>query len=720
MGEVYRARDPHLARDVAVKILPAPVSDAPSLDRFRREALTIAALAHPNIVTIFDVGIDDPPFLVTELLEGETLRQRLRRGPVAPADALGMLTHVLSGLAAAHDLGVVHRDLKPENVFLAGSGVVKILDFGLAKTIAPAAGDQPSMTSTHVPTRAGAVLGTVGYMAPEQIRGWPVDHRTDIFAVGVLFYELLSGRRAFQGDSPADTFSAILHQEPAIVAGTSPSPFQPVIDKCLAKDPQSRYQSIRELQRDLATAATHLHDPTAGEEHSIAVLPFTNLSGDPENEYFGDGLAEELINALTQLPDVHVASRTSSFRFGGRHADVGEIGRTLRVATVLEGSIRRAGQRLRVTAQLISVDNGYHLWSERYDRQLADVFDIQDDIVRAIVDALAPALRGDPRTAVRRPTDNLEAYELYLKGRHYWNQRNPSTLRIAVQCFEQVIALDADYALAYCGLADAYAIYRVYGWFPFDATQPQAHEAITRAVQLAPALPAVNFSRALYAFYFEPRWRAARVYLEQTLQASPHHAAARGYLGVVNAIDGAEHAAIADVTAAQALEPLSAFIHFLATVTFNMLGRFSEGEAAARTALTLDPDSLVGQWGLAVALCGSQRTPEAVAVAAAAVSRSRAPFSVGVLALASGLDGRPDEVAHLRAELAERASRGEYITPVAELQASIGLQDVAAIRAALSACVAERTAPLALLATCGPWLARLRHDAEIDAFLRQL
>jgi TolB-like protein len=718
MGEVYRARDPHLARDVAVKIVPRSLSDVPRLERFRREALTIAALAHPNIVTVFDVGVDDPVFLVTELLGGETLRQRLQRGPLPSSDALVVLLQILSGLEAAHNLGIVHRDLKPENVFLTETGAVKILDFGLAKTLAMDTGGDAGATVTHLPTVDGAVLGTVGYMAPEQVRGLPVDHRADIFSAGVLLYEMLSGSRPFRGISAADTVAAVLHQQAPPLAAGDPSPFEHVIHRCLTKDPPDRYQSVADLRRDLEDAGGRIDK--AAQEHSIAVLPFTNLSGDPENQYFGDGLAEDLINALTQLPGVHVASRTSSFRFGGREGDVAEIGRTLRVATVLEGSVRRAGERLRVTAQLISVANGYHLWSQRYDRQVADVFDIQDDIVRAIVESLAPALSGDSRTTVRRPTDNLEAYELYLKGRHYLNQRQPSTLRTAIQCFEQVIALDPEYALAYCGLADSYAIYRVYGWFPFDATQPRAFDAVTRAVQLAPTMSEVNFSRALYTFYFEPDWRAARPYLEHALQASPRNASARGYSGVINAIDGNEDAAIADVAAAQELEPLSALIRFLVTVTFNILGKFTEAEDTARSALLLDPDSLVARWALAAALCGLHRTSEAVTVAAAAVSRSRAPFSIGVLSLAYGFDGRADDVAQLRAELIERASRGEYVSPVTELQAAIGLKDRAAIRAALHSCVIDRTAPLTLLATCGPWLAALRHERDINGLLSRL
>ena len=326
MGEVYRARDPHLARDVAVKILPRSLVDAPRLERFRREALTIAALAHPNIVTIFDVGVDEPVFLVTELLAGETLRQRLQRGPLTPRDAVVILVQILSGLEAAHNLGIIHRDLKPENVFLTETGAVKILDFGLAKTLTPIVGPQADLAVTHLATLDGAMLGTVGYMAPEQVRGLPVDHRADIFSAGVLLYEMLSGGRPFQGISAADIVAAVLHEQPPpIAAGNNPSPFDQVCHKCLAKDPPDRYQSVADFRRDLEDTGSRVTE-TAALERSIAVLPFTNLSGDPENQYFGDGLAEDLINALTQLPGVHVASRTSSFRFGGRGGDVAEIG----------------------------------------------------------------------------------------------------------------------------------------------------------------------------------------------------------------------------------------------------------------------------------------------------------------------------------------------------------------------------------------------------------
>ena len=272
-----------------------------------------------------------------------------------------------------------------------------------------------------------------------------------------------------------------------------------IIQRCLEKAPDDRFHAARDLNLALESCRVQ-PEPSVmnADDKSIAVLPFANMSADPENQYFGEGLAEELINALTQLPGLRVASRTSASRFGGRQADVGQIRTTLRVANVLEGSVRRAGNRLRVTAQLISTADGYHLWSKRYDRELADVFEIQDEIVDSIIKALAPSLVGDARSAVRRPTVNFEAYELYLKGRYYLHERTPSTIQLAIRCFEQVIALDADYALAYSGLADCYAVSRGYGWLPVEQTRPKALHAVTRAMALAPTLPEANFfARAL-------------------------------------------------------------------------------------------------------------------------------------------------------------------------------------------------------------------------------
>jgi serine/threonine protein kinase len=363
MGEVYRARDPRLDRDVAVKVLPASMAADPTrLQRFGQEARAVAALSHANVLAIFDVGSGDPPYLVTERLDGETLRTRLERGPVPLEPAIDLALQLLAGLSVAHGRGIVHRDLKPDNLFVTSDGVLKILDFGLAKAVPADGGPGDGDITRAGATAAGMVVGTVGYMAPEQVRGESADPRSDIFAVGAILYELVSGRRAFQGQSPADTMSAVLREQPADLALNSgtPLPLARIVRRCLEKQPADRFQTVRDL-RFAIESLSDAHPAAAAAKpdgKSVAVLPFANMSADLEHQYFSDGLSEELINALTRLPGLRVAARTSSFRFRGDSVDVREIGRLLQVATVLEGSVRRSGNRLRITAQLINIADG--------------------------------------------------------------------------------------------------------------------------------------------------------------------------------------------------------------------------------------------------------------------------------------------------------------------------------------------------------------------------
>jgi serine/threonine protein kinase/tetratricopeptide (TPR) repeat protein len=718
MGEVYRARDPRLGRDVAIKVLSdSGTGQADWLHRFKQEARAIAALSHPNILAIFDVGTGDLPFLVTELLDGETLRMRLDRGPLPMNEAASVAVQLVSGLAAAHERGVVHRDLKPANVFLTRDGIVKILDFGLAKAVAPGAASESPTCGND--TLAGMMLGTVGYMAPEQVRGETADVRSDIFAVGAVLYELVSGQRAFAGDSTADTMSAVLKEEPPDLAlrGGIPAAFARIVRRCLDKDPRKRFQSASDLRFALEAAAGV---PTAGQpvekanEAAIAVLPFTNMSADPENQYFSDGLSEELINALTRLPGLRVASRTSAFRFRGGDVDIRQVGKDLQVSTVVEGSVRRAGSRLRVTAQLINVIDGYHLWSERYDREMADVFDIQDEIVEAIVKAVAPALVGDAKKGLRRPTENLEAYELYLKGRHHWHQRTPSAMQVAQRTLEQVIALDPEYALAHAGLADCFSVCRVYGWVSATHSRDRAKEAVTKAMALDPTLAEVNFAQAAYIFYFEPRWRRAEAFLRQAVAINPRFAGAHAYLGLVLATDERHAEAKAHAEIARQVDPLSAYAQYLAAVTYFVSRRFEEVERSARRALELQPDALAGLWVLGLGLTGLEQREESVAALERAVTLSRAPIYIGLLGLTLARAGHIDAAMRLVGELRDRADRGEYIAPFALLAIHVGLGDVASMRNTLKACIADATPYFDIRCTSGPFLDAYRNDPEIS------
>jgi serine/threonine-protein kinase len=725
MGEVYRARDPRLGRDVAVKVLAdAPGADPDRLRRFEQEARAVAALSHPNVLAIFDIGVGDVPFLVTELLDGETLRALLERGALTSGRTIELALQLVAGLAAAHARGIVHRDLKPDNIFITADGRLKILDFGLARHSGIGGSDAQSIT--HSETLSGTVLGTLGYMAPEQVRGLEADHRADIFAFGAVLFEMLTGERAFRRASPADTISAVLNDPPsALVFSTgTPPALAVIVRRCLDKETTRRFQSATEL----AAAIESISDVRSGSIAvpdnptltSIAVLPFSNLSADPDNQYFSDGLAEELINALTRLSGLRVASRTSAFRFGGREADVRQIGRELGVGAILEGSVRRAGSRLRITAQLTNAGDGYHIWSERYDREMTDVFEIQDAIVQSIVTAIAPALVGEASAAVRRPTENLQAYELYLRGRHFWNQRSPAVFGSAISFFEQAIELDGNYALAYAGLADCYSILRVYGWTPPEHSQPRALSAVTKALALDPQLPEAHFSMALYTFHFERHWRSARAHFVEALAASPRMAMFEAYFGLFLATEYEYADARLRLDRALELDPHSSVVHFLAASAECAMGDVLAAERHALRALELQPESLGPRWPQTVALLAGGRYEDAIAAGEHVTARTRAPIYLGVLGMMYGCIGRLADARRLLQELDERQSRGEYIVPVARLSVCLGLRDVAGVRSALAACLDGGAAVFSVVATNRWILDAYRGDPEFDRLLDRL
>ncbi|HXT20620.1 MAG TPA: serine/threonine-protein kinase, partial [Thermoanaerobaculia bacterium] len=437
MGEVYRARDPRLGREVAIKRVRGGGPGVEALRRFDREARAAGALNHPNLLAVYDVGVEaGMPYVVTELLEGETLRQRLRCGPIPPDEVLRIARQIASGLAAAHDKGIVHRDLKPENLFLTLDGRVKILDFGLAKRLVSAEIEQSLRQETL--TGAGLIVGTLGYTSPEQLRGVPPDPRSDLFSFGAVLYEMLAGRRAFAGANALEAVSAVLTEEPPPFApGVISAPVERLVKRCLAKRPEDRPASVRELLAALDEAAVERPAVAAragatsgvrsAEPRSLAVLPFLNLTGDPGQEYFCEGIAEELLHALGTVPELRVAARSSSFRFKGQEDAIRRLGQELRVDTVLEGSVRKAGERLRIAVQLVAVADSCHLWSERYDLAQGDVFTVQDEIASRVAAALRLRLSaGSPE--VHRPA-NIDAYHFYLKGRYHWNKRHAGGLR---------------------------------------------------------------------------------------------------------------------------------------------------------------------------------------------------------------------------------------------------------------------------------------------------
>ena len=546
MGEVFLAEDTKLNRKIALKLLPPEMASEPSrLNRFEREAKAIAALNHPNIVTIHSVEeFNGTHFLTMELVSGKTLAQSIPKQGFALNEYFPIAIEVAEGLAAAHDQGIVHRDLKPANIMVADSKRIKILDFGLAKLVRSQSGTGDSVLETQDKTRDGLVVGTVPYMSPEQLQGESANHLTDIFSFGIILYEMATGTRPFSGNSATALISSILKEEPAPVNQLRtdlPRELARLISRCMEKDPERRIQTAKDVRNELDSIRIEFVSTSSGQKvktvpksedskKSIAVLPFVNMSADPENEYFCDGLAEELINALTKIDQLDVVARTSAFSFKGKELDLRELGKKLDVNHILEGSVRRSGTRLRITAQLIDVSNGYHIWSEKYDREMEDMFAIQDEISLAIVNTLKGKLLSEEKTLLlNRYRDNVDAYHSYLKGRYFWNQRpSPDAIASAIERFQEAISIDPDYALAHVGLADCYISLGTWevGSLPPTVAMPKARDAVTKALELDNTLGEAHSSFAHLLTHYDWEWTKAKTEHERALQLNPTYSSA--------------------------------------------------------------------------------------------------------------------------------------------------------------------------------------------------
>ena len=644
MGDVYRATDSRLGRVVALKLLSSDFSE-----RLLAEARAISAVNHPNICALYDMGTHEGRgYMVLEYVAGRTLH-----GPLPAEQALRIAVEIASALDAAHRKGVTHRDLKPANIMLTEDGSVKLLDFGLAKLV--------RFGETDVTrTIEGSLMGTAAYMAPEQAEGKALDVRSDIFSFGAVVYELIAGRRAFEGDSMASVLTAVLRDDPAPLGPANFPGIEAILQRCMRKSAGERYQTMQEVRQALDT----LRSPTMvipraplQADASIAVLPFDNLSADPDNEYFSDGLAEEIINALTQVRNLKVTARTSAFAFRGEKQDIRKIAETLNVRTILEGTVRRSGNRIRVTAKLINSADGYHLWSERYDAELADVFAVQDEIAAAIAAALKVKLAGDGEER-RKHTPKQPAFEALLKGRHYQTEGSPESLEKSRACFEEAIALDPEYALAHTALAGYYWMLAANGLRPAREVMTLAAGYSAKALELEPNMPEAQTAFAIGAAAYEYQWAESGRRFEIALKSGSIPVFSRwGYafyylmpLGrMLEAVDQLERAVEAD--------PLHVAMRIALVNVLHAAGMHDRAIREANDVLAKDPK----KWNahLVLARIYASKEMHAEAMAAAEAAYELAPWSVRAAAVLAGLSARAGDHDRVRVLLSRIQLQGE-------------------------------------------------------------
>jgi serine/threonine protein kinase len=710
MGEVYLATDIKAGRKAALKLLPMHFTgDAERLHRFQQEARAVVALNHPNILTVYEIGEDHSThYIASELIEGETLRQRLMRGRMEIGEAIDVAIQVASALAAAHETGIVHRDIKPENIMLRPDGYVKVLDFGIAKlaesAFAEATADGAG-SATLAETNLGAVLGTVRYMSPEQASGAPVDKRTDIWSLGVVLYEMVTGHALFTGDTPREVMTSILEKEPLPLTSynkQTPPELQQIISKTLRKDRTERYQSASEmvqalkslrhnleLKAELEGSATpswlrwtrspialvlvvlvsalalalpfyrHRNPVTSSPpEKSIAVLPFLDLSETKDQEYFCDGMSEEILEALAKVEGLRVVARTSSFSFKGKSVNAREVGEKLNVANVLEGSLRRDGNRVRVTAELINTRTGFHLWTETYDRELEDVFALQDEITRSIVDALKIKLAVSLPAHEKR---NTEVYDLYLQGLYFSNKSSEEDLRRALSFFQRAVEKDPTFARAWTGIAKVWYFLADVYVKPLDA-YPASKEAALKAIALDEKDAEAHCYLSEAKRVLDWDLAGADAELKRALELDPNSAPAHFFSALLPLFRGELKEGLRLVLEAEKLDPVSPIISYVATAAYLANDQIDEAISEGQRTLQLDPNYFYLDSDLAAAYREKENFAEAIALYTKAQEATHLPSSG--LAITYARMGRQTEAQNILAQLVQAREKRYVSAPV--------------------------------------------------------
>jgi serine/threonine-protein kinase len=746
MGEVYLARDERLGRKAALKLLPDNLTtDEAQLSRFKNEARSASALNHPNILTVYEISAEgDRQFIAMEFIEGATLRASITSGRINPHAALEIAVQVASALAAAHQAGVVHRDIKPENIMLRPDGYVKVLDFGIAKLTEhrPASDDHTTETTATLQTRPGLVLGTAHYMSPEQARGQKVDARSDIWSLGVVLYEMVGGRPPFPGETPSDCIAAILTTEPPPLSGVLadvPLKLESILQKALRKNSDGRYQTIKEMLAELRILKAKLEtegslsqtrpggDSNASEikrpkrgvlvtlgvalfaaaaaacfffffvpaaltnEKSIAVLPFENLSEDKSNAYFADGIQDEILTRLSKIADLKVISRTSTEKYKSKPDNLREIAKQLGVSNILEGSVQKAADQVRVSVQLINATTDGHLWAESYDRKLTDVFKVETDIAKTIAETLQANLTGSEEHAISvKPTANAAAYQSYLKGRFFWGRRSGDNIPKAIEYFEEAIRQDPNYALAYAGLAEAWITLPGHASARLQDVKPKAKEAALKSLQIDDTLAGAHTALAQVLF-FDLDFAGAMKEFQRAIDLDPNYATAHHWYanGPLLALGRFDEAIVEGARAVE-LDPLSPIINVNQANNSIIAGRYDEAIQQIRKALELDPEFGYAHSNLGLALEFKGDLPGAIAEFRRAHQLNGDPLSLAYLGNLYGKTGNVTEAANILTEL-EQLTKTKYVSAYAFALVQAGLGNRAEALRWLEKCYADRS-----------------------------
>jgi TolB-like protein/Tfp pilus assembly protein PilF len=753
MGVVWKALDTRLDREVAIKLLPDDFADDPErLARFKQEAKAVAALSHPNILAIYDVGAEEGlSFAVMELLEGETLRERLRGAAPAWRKTAEIGAAIADGLAAAHSKGIIHRDLKPENVFITTDGVVKILDFGLVRRErAISQGEKAAAPTVTVQTSPGAVMGTLTYMSPEQLRGEPGDARSDIFALGCLLYEMAAGKKAFSRATASETMAAILKEEPSDISAERkeiPAELERVIQHALEKRPEERFQSARDLAFGLRSVESgtapsrkvywiaalslvvvaaavmlgllYFGGPSPGERiESLAILPFTNEGGDPDTEFLAEEIPASIINSLSRLENLRVVPRDSVAHYAARSDDNYSLAREMDVAALLTGRITVRGGSLSISAELVDVANDRQIWGERYSEELSDILSIEADISKRISDELRLRLSGDEKDRLSRGyTENAEAHLAYLQGRFWWNKRTRESYDKAIASFDEAIRIDPDYALAYAGKADCYALLAMHALVPGDFIH-QAREAAEKALALDDTLAEAHASMGWIRWIYDWDWEAAEESFERAIRLNPRYPTARNWYGAFLAAMGRGDEAIEQIKRARQLDPGSLIINRDLGVVYSWIGQSDLAIEQLLKTIEMDPQFLPARSHLGRVYFMAGRYDEAIAELEIASDLAKDVIHSGSLGLAYAMAGRREAALRVLEMLTETAKQQEVASyQFAIVHMGLGNRDEAFEW--LERSYANREFPMAIL-KFSESMGSIRDDPRFDDLLRRI